>query len=87
MTGGLNPVTTAVITGALVVGGKWARGQSPNIDNAVGVAGIAIGLAILDQMNPQLSSAFAVLILVTVAMVHFPAISKAAGFEIKGTVT
>ena len=84
MSGSLNPVTTAVVTGALVVGGKWARGQSPNIDNAVGVAGIAIGLAVLEQFSQPLSAAFATLILVTVAMVHFPAISKAAGFEIKG---
>lgn len=83
----LNPVTTAVISGALVVGGKWARGQSPNIDNAVGVAGIAIGLAVLDQMNEQLASAFAALILITLAMVHFPAISKSVGFGVKGTVT
>lgn len=81
---GLNPVTVAVISGALVVGGKWARGQSPNIDNAVGVAGIAIGLAVLDQMNEQLSNAFGALILITLAIVHFPAISKAAGFGIKG---
>lgn len=77
---GLNPVTTAVISGALVVGGKWARGQSPNIDNAVGVAGIAIGLGIIDQMNAQLASAFSALILITLAIVHFPAIAKAAGF-------
>jgi len=80
----LDPVTTAVISGALVVGGKWARGQSPNIDNAIGIAGIAIGLAIIDQMNADLASAFAALILVTVAIVHFPAIVKAAGFESKG---
>lgn len=85
MSNTLDPVTTAVITGALVVGGKWSRGQKPNIDNAVGVAGIAIGLAIIEQMNEGLAAAFSVLILVTVAMVHFPAISKAAGFEIKGT--
>lgn len=79
MNNGLNPVTTAIITGALVVGGKWARGQSPNIDNAVGVAGIAIGLAVIEQMNEGLAAAFSALILVTVAIVHFPAIVKASG--------
>lgn len=77
---GLDPVTVAVISGALVVGGKWARGQSPDIDNAVGVAGIAIGLAVLDQMNTAFANAFGLLIIVTLAMVHFPAIAKGAGF-------
>lgn len=76
----LDPVETAVITGALVVGGKWARGKSPNIDNAVGIAGVAICLAILETMNKQFASAFAALILVTVSFVHLPAIVKAAGF-------
>lgn len=84
---GLDPVTVAVISGALVVGGKWARGQSPNIDNAVGVAGIAIGLAVLDQMNASLANAFGLLILVTLAMVHFPTIAKGAGFGGKKSTT
>jgi hypothetical protein len=76
----LNPVSVAVVSGALVVLSKWAQNKSPTVDNAVGVVGIAIGLAILEQMSEQLAAAFAVLILVTIAMVHFPIIVKAAGF-------
>lgn len=76
----LNPITVAVTVGALVIAGKWARGQSPNIDNAVGVAGVALGLAVLEQMNTKLAAAFGGLILVSVAAVHLPTIVKAAGF-------
>lgn len=80
----MTPVVAAVLTGALVVGGKYARGDSPTIQNAIGVGGIAIGLAILDQMNSKFASAFGVLIVVAVAIVHFPAIAKATGLaEIK----
>lgn len=75
----MNPVTVALSTGALVVLGKWARGQEPNIDNAIGVAGIAIGLGLLDQIDGKLARAFGVLILVSVAVVHLPEIAKASG--------
>jgi len=75
----VNPVTVALSTGVLVVLGKWARGQEPNIDNAIGVAGVAIGLAILDQIDGKLARAFGVLILVSVAVVHLPEIAKKAG--------
>lgn len=76
----LNPVTVAIVSGALVTMGKWSQNKTPNIDNAVGVAGIALGLAVLDQINEELGAAFAVLILVSIAMVHLPNIVKAAGF-------
>jgi hypothetical protein len=76
----MNPVTTALTTGVLVILGKWARGQTPNVDNAIGVAGIAICLAVLEQIDERLGKAFGVLILVSVATVHLPEIVKAAGF-------
>lgn len=75
----MNPITVALATGALVVLGKWSRGQDPNIDNAIGVAGIAVGLALLDQIDARLGRAFGVLILVSVAVVHLPEIAKKAG--------
>lgn len=77
----MNPVATAVTAGALIVAGKWARGQSPNVDNAIGVAGIALGLALLEQANTKFSNAFAALILVSLAAVHLPTIVKAVGFS------
>lgn len=81
----MNPVTVALTAGLMIILGKWARGQSPNMDNAVGVAGIAVGLATLEQMNEQFAKAFGVLILVSVAVVHLPTIVKAAGLESGGT--
>lgn len=75
----MNPTSVALTCGVLVVLGKWARKQEPNIDNAIGIAGVAIGLAVLEQINEQLAKAFGVLILVSLAVVHFPVITKAAG--------
>lgn len=80
----MNPITASLVTGALVVGGKLARGDAPTIENGLGVVGVAIGLAVLNEMNSEFASAFGTLIVVAVAIVHFPAIVKATGLaEIK----
>lgn len=75
----MNPVAAAVITGALIVGGKWADGKAPTVENGVGVAGIAIGLALLEQGSPKLATAFGWLIVLSVGIVYIPTIVKGAG--------
>lgn len=75
----MNPVSVALTVGVLVILGKWSRGKEPNIDNAIGVAGVAIGLAALEQVNETLAKGFGVLILVSVATIHVPKIAQAAG--------
>lgn len=72
----MNPVASAIVAGVLIIAGKWARGQEPKIDNAVGIAGIALGLALIEQMDEKLARAFGVLIVVSIAVVHFPTIAK-----------
>jgi hypothetical protein len=76
----VNPVATSLVAGGLIVMGKWARGQGPNVNNAIGVAGIALSLALLEQFNLKLAHAFAALILVSLSIVHLPTIVKAVGF-------
>lgn len=79
----MNPIATALVAGTLIIVGKWSINQSPNIDNAIGVAGIAVGLAVLEQANVKLSRAFGALILLSVTIVYFPKIAKAV--DLKGT--
>lgn len=81
----ISPVTTAIVSGGLIVAGKWADGKGPTVDNAVGVAGIALGLALLEQADERLSSAFAVLILVSIGVVYLPKITTAVGFNKSAT--
>lgn len=75
----MNPVAAAVLVGALVLGGKWADGKAPSIQNGIGVAGIAISLSIIEQANARLAGAFAWLIVLGVAVVYFPKIAKGTG--------
>lgn len=75
----MNPLSAALLTGVIVVAGKWADGKTPNVDNAIGVAGIAIGLALMEQANEKLATSFAWLIVLSVTIVYFPRIVKGAG--------
>ncbi len=68
-----------MIVGALVVGGKWADGKAPTMQNGIGIAGIAVALAIIEQANVKLSTAFAWLILLSTTIVYFPKIAKGTG--------
>lgn len=76
----MKPIPTAVVAGALVALGKWSRGQTLNVDNVIGIVGIAVSLAVLEQLDERIGAAFAVLILASLASVHLPAIVKALGF-------
>lgn len=75
----MNPLSAALLTGVIVVAGKWSEGKTPNIDNGIGVAGIAIGLALMDQANSKLATSFAWLIVLSVTIVYLPKIVKGAG--------
>lgn len=77
----MNPVAAGLVTGALVVVGNWAEGKTPTINHAIGVAGVSISLALMDQANEKLATAFAWLIVLTVSFVYFPKIVKAAGLS------
>lgn len=75
----MNAVSAALIAGALIVAGKYANGKTPNLENGIGVAGIAVGLALLEQANKKLASSFGWLIVLSVAIVYIPRIVKATG--------
>lgn len=76
----MRPISTAIIAGALVVAGKWARDNSPNIDNAIGIGGIALGIATLRQFDEQFSESMAALIILSLLVAHLPAITDSIGF-------
>lgn len=75
----MQPVATALVVGALMVGNKWARGKVPTMDNAVGVVGILVGLSLIAEANTKLASTFGTLIVVSVALIQGPVIFDAIG--------
>lgn len=70
----MNPIPASLMVAVLTVVGKWARNEDFDSDtatkNAVGVAGVALGLAFISEMDEGLGRAFGALVVVGVAFYH-----------------
>lgn len=75
----MDTTNAVLMTGVLVVGGRWAQDKPLDIRIAVGTAGLALFLAVINASQPDLASKFAVLILVSAAFLYGPAIFKKTG--------
>jgi hypothetical protein len=75
----MDPLNSAVLTGAVVTGGKWAKGDKLSIDTVVGAGALAIGLSLMNSSAPELASKFATLILVVALFMYGPALAWRAG--------
>jgi hypothetical protein len=72
---------TAVIgTGVMVGVGRWAKGEQISIKNFVGIGVLAIGLALLQSMNPPFAEQWGLLVFVAATMYYLIDITKALGF-------
>lgn len=70
----MEPVPASLVVGSLVVAGNVSAGKAPTLTNAVGVAGVAVALALIAQVSPKMSSSFAWLIIFGMAIIHLPTI-------------
>lgn len=75
----MTPVAAALTAGAMIVVGKWSKGKGPTLENGIGIAGIAIGLALMEQANKKLAVSFGWLIVLSVTIVYFPSIAEGTG--------
>lgn len=70
----MNPVPAALMVAVLTVAGRWARGKEFDTEtatkNAVGVGGVAIGLALLTEINKEFGEAMGLLVVISVAVWH-----------------
>lgn len=70
----MEATNAAVLTGLTVTIGQWSAGEPIAKSTIVGGAFLAIGLAALGQMSPELASKFATLIVIVVLFRYAPAI-------------
>jgi len=70
----MNPIPAAILTATITTLGRWAKGKGMTVDTVVGLVFLAVFLAALEQANAKLARAFGALIVVSVAIVHLPAI-------------
>lgn len=68
----MNGTTTiAFVTGAFVIGTRWADGQGFDVKTAIGVGFYAVSLSIADGINHEIAMRIAVLVLI-VALIGTP---------------
>lgn len=75
----MNPLVAAATVAAMTTLGRWARGKGLTIDTVLGVVGVALGLAIIDQANAKLARGLGALIVIGVAAAHLPTLLNATG--------
>lgn len=75
----MNTTNAVLMTGLLVVAGRWADGKPLDIKLAVGTAGLALFLAVMNASQPELAGKFAVLVLVGAVFLYGPTIVKKTG--------
>ena len=75
----MSPLVAAATVAAMTTLGRWARGKTLTIDTVVGMVGVAIGLAILEQANAKFARGFGILVVIGVAVAHLPTLVDASG--------
>lgn len=75
----MNTTNAVIMTSLVVVAGRWANDKPLDIRLAVGTAGLALFLAVINSSQPELASKFAVLVLVAAVFMYGPGIAKKAG--------
>jgi hypothetical protein len=80
MTMNFGTTDAAMLTGTVVIVGRWTEGNKLDIKIIIGSVIMAIGLAVVSQINAGLGTAFGVLILVTALLRYIEPIFKKMGF-------
>src|SRR5688572_10772510 len=75
----VSPIVASVMVGLMTTLGRWARGKGLTVDTVVGVAVLAVTLAIIEQGNEKLARGFGLLVVLGVALVHAGPILDATG--------
>lgn len=75
----LGTPTAVVTTAGIVALGLWASDKKIDVKFVVGTGLYAVALSVFGEINAQLASQFAVLVLVTAALIYFRRIAIALG--------
>lgn len=74
-----SPVNAAVLTGLTVTAGQWASGEPLSLRTIIGGSFLAVALAAMNEVSPDLATKFATLIVVVVLFRYGPAIFNKFG--------
>jgi hypothetical protein len=76
----VNTTTSVLLTMAIVIGGRWAQGETIHPRIVVGVLGSAVFLSLIGEFyDAGLAKMFGVMILLTAVFAYLPDITKKLG--------
>lgn len=76
----MNPTSAVVLTGTITAAGTWAQDKQISIRTFVGTGVLAIILAAMGEVSPELASQFGLLIVVAAALYYTIPIAKGLGY-------
>lgn len=79
----MRPANAILLTGAVVVAGRWASGQKVTFRLGLGVGVTALLITLVSDSNEQLGKGFAYLILVGATITYGGAIAKGVNKGLK----
>lgn len=82
----MNSVVTALVVGVITYLGRVARGKQMSIDLVVGIAGLAVALALVEEADKELAKKFSLLVVIGVLLAHWQIIVEKAGFTADGVI-
>lgn len=78
----MNTTSSAVLAGSIALAGRWAKGDKKiSMNVIVGVGGMVLALAILNEVNQPFAEAFGMLLVVAAALIYLPDIVKWMGWS------
>ncbi len=78
----MNTTSAVVLAAAIAVTGRWAKGDKKvPMSVIVGIAGAAIFLSIMSEVNEKLGQQFALLLVVSAALIYAVPIAKWIGWS------
>lgn len=83
----MNTTTSVLLTGVIVVVGRWAKEQGITSRIVIGVIVLALFLSLLGQSQAKLANQFGLLILITAMFTYGPAILGQLGYWDAGSVS
>jgi hypothetical protein len=73
----MNPIPAAFLTATITTLSRWSRGKGLTVNTVVGLVGIAVGLALLDQFNESFAKAMGALIVIGTLVAQGPTLWNA----------
>lgn len=80
----MTSVVSALVVGVITYLGRVSRGKNMDISLVVGIGGLAVVFALLEEADEGLAKKFELLVILGVLLAHWQVIVKAAGFSNSG---